>query len=496
MKAKIILQKDFIEAEIDNRIYGSFIEHLGRAVYGGIYEPGHPTADKNGFRDDVKKLVAPLNVPIIRYPGGNFVSGYNWEDGTGDKAARPHRAELAWGTIETNEVGIDEFYFWAKEIGAEVMQAVNLGTRGPVEAANLVEYCNLEGGTKYSGMRVKNGFKEPFAIKTWCLGNEMDAQWQICAKTADEYGRTANEAAKMMKMVDPSIELIACGSSLEDMPTFGRWESTVLEHTYDQIDYLSLHTYFNNKDNDIKNYLARSKKLDEFIKSVIATCDYVKTIKRSNKKIHLSFDEYNVWYHTLEADKQIERWQKAPPQLEDIYNFEDALAVGCMLIALLKNADRVKIACMAQLVNVIAPIMTENGGSAWVQTIYYPYLYTSQYGRGRVLHAKLECETYDAKNVGDVPYLECVSVLCDDGSISIFAVNRSTSEDILLSVSLFGFEGYKPDKKIELSHDDIKVVNTKDAQNVAPKEYDISRDDTVLLKKLSWNLVQFKKAII
>lgn len=492
MNAKIILQKDFIKAEIDPRVYGSFIEHLGRAVYGGIYEPGHPTADPKGFRGDVKELIAPLQTPIIRYPGGNFVSGYNWEDGTGDRSLRPRRAELAWGAVETNEVGIDEFYGWTKELGAEVMHAVNLGTRGPADAANLVEYCNIKSGTAYSDRRVKNGFAEPFAIKTWCLGNEMDGPWQICAKTADEYGRAANEAAKMMKMVDPSVELVVCGSSFEGMPTFGRWESTVLEHTYDQVDLLSLHTYFSNHDNDIMNYLAQPYKTDGFIKSVAAACDYVKAVKRSKKTINLSFDEYNVWYHSLEADKKIGRWQEAPAQLEDIYNFEDALVLGCMLITLLKNAGRVKVACLAQLVNVIAPVMTETGGKAWAQTIYYPFLYTSQYGRGRVLHAQVECGTYDAKDIGGVPYLECVPVLCDDGSLSIFAVNRSKDDDIRLELALHGFDGLKPDRMTTLWHSDLKAVNTKEKRRVAPQCFDLKSQEDISLKPLSWNLIRLK----
>jgi alpha-N-arabinofuranosidase len=494
MDAKIVLQKDFAAADIDPRIYGSFIEHLGRAVYGGIYEPGHPAADKNGFRGDVKELIAPLGIPIIRYPGGNFVSGYRWEDGIGDRSLRPKRAERAWSAVETNEVGIDEFYPWAKELGAEVMQAVNLGTRGPEDAANLVEYCNVRSGTVYSDMRVKNGFAEPFAIKTWCLGNEMDGPWQICAKTADEYGRAANEAAKMMKMTDPSIELVVCGSSFEAMPSFGHWERTVLEHTYEQADYLSLHTYFSNHNNDIKSYLAQSHKTDGFIKSVTAICDAVKSIKRSKKTIQLSFDEYNVWYHSLEADKKIERWQTAPPQLEDIYNFEDALMLGCMLITLLKNADRVKIACLAQLVNVIAPIMTKTGGGAWAQTIYTPFLYTSKYGRGRVLHMQTECETYDAGDIGGVPYLECVPVLCDDGSLSIFAINRSPDEEILLSPALYGFGVIKPERQITLWNSDLKAVNTLHAQNVTQVCADIGGQEVFRLKPLSWNLLRFSSS--
>ena len=229
MKGKIIANKNFKIGDIDRRIYGSFIEHLGRAVYGGIYEPTHPTADDQGFRGDVIDLVKKLNVPMVRYPGGNFVSGYNWEDGIGDKSKRPRKMELAWQVVETNQVGVDEFQEWAKRANTEVMMAVNLGTRGVDDARNFVEYCNATTDTYYANMRKANGFEEPFGFKVWCLGNEMDGHWQIGHKTADEYGRLAVETAKVIKWVDPSIELVACGSSNLGMPTFGEWELTVLD---------------------------------------------------------------------------------------------------------------------------------------------------------------------------------------------------------------------------------------------------------------------------
>ena len=286
-------------------------------------------------------------MPIIRYPGGNFVSGYNWEDGTGDKSKRPKRMELAWQTIETNQVGIDDFQEWDRQTGTDIMMAVNLGTRGSEEARNLVEYCNSTTPTYYADMRRKNGFEEPFGIKLWCLGNEMDGPWQICSKTPQEYARIACETAKVMKWVDDSIELVACGSSYKDMPTFGIWEETVLRECYEHIDYLSLHNYYGNRENNTEDYLASSLDMDVFIKSVTAICDKIKEEKKSDKQINLSFDEWNVWFHSNEQDKQIPKWSVAPHQLEDIYNLEDALVVGTLLITLLKNSDRVKIACLA-----------------------------------------------------------------------------------------------------------------------------------------------------
>ncbi len=497
--AKMILNKDYIVGPVDKRIYGSFIEHLGRAVYGGIYEPGHPTADKFGFRQDVSEMIKELQVPIVRYPGGNFVSGYNWEDGVGPVDKRPRRTELAWATIETNEIGTNEFITWAKEVGTEVMMAVNLGTRGADAARNLIEYCNLTQGTYWSDLRKSHGYSQPHNIKTWCLGNEMDGPWQIGTKTAEEYGRLACETAKVMKMVDPTIELVACGSSGSGMPTFAQWEATVLEHTYEHVDYISLHTYYGNQDNDTANFLSKAMDMDAFIKSVVATCDYVKAKKRSKKNINLSFDEWNVWFHSNEADKKIDRWSIAPPQLEDIYNFEDALLVGSMLITLLKNADRVKMACLAQLVNVIAPIMTENGGSAWKQTIYYPYLHTSVFGRGTVLNTIMKAPKFDTKDFTDVSAIDATAVINDSNDeITIFAVNRHMENNITLDIELNGFGQFEVVEHIVLEHNDVKATNTKEnPNNVVPNNNgNAAMEDGSIkasLKNLSWNVIRLKR---
>lgn len=497
-KAKMILEKDFKVGEIDNRIYGSFIEHLGRAVYGGVFEPNHPEADENGFRKDVINLVRELQVPLVRYPGGNFVSGYNWEDGVGPVESRPRRLDLAWRTTETNEVGTNEFMKWAKLVGADVNMAVNLGTRGIDAARNLVEYCNHPGGSYYSDLRASHGVKEPYNIKTWCLGNEMDGPWQIGHKTAAEYGRIAQEAAKVMKWVDPSIELVACGSSHRNMPTFADWEATVLDHTYDHVDYISLHQYYGNQSNDVANYLALSLEMDDFISSVISIADYVKAKKRSKKKINLSFDEWNVWYHSNENDKLIEPWSIAPHQLEDIYNFEDALLVGCMLITMLKHADRLKIACLAQLVNVIAPIMTEDNGPAWKQTIFYPYMHTSVYGRGVSLNPIVSSPKYDSKDFTDVPYLESTAVYNEEKEqLTIFAVNRHLEEGLLLECDIRNFEDYQVVEHIVLENDDIKAENSAEKQKVEPHTNGNAewKDGiiTAVLPKLSWNVICLEK---
>jgi alpha-N-arabinofuranosidase len=484
---------------VDPRLYGSFIEHLGRAVYGGIYEPGHPTAGADGLRGDVIDLVRELGVPVVRYPGGNFVSGYNWEDGVGPLEKRPRRLELAWRTVETNQFGLDEFVAWCRKAGSAPLMAVNLGTRGPDEARRLVEYCNHPGGTQLSDLRIANGARAPHAIRTWCLGNEMDGHWQIGGKTAEEYGRVALETAKVMKWVDPSIELVACGSSGRGMPTFGAWETTVLDHTYEQVEYISLHAYYGNRENNTPNFLAKSLDMDRFISAVAATCDAVGAKKHSRKRVDLSFDEWNVWYHSNDADRQIEPWSEAPAQLEDVYNFEDALLVGCMLITLLRHADRVKIACLAQLVNVIAPIMTRNGGPAWRQTTFYPFMHASRFGRGQALDLRLQSPAYDDKEFDRVPYLEAVAVQDPEAeTVTIFAVNRSLDQVLRIDGDARGFEGYRVVEHILLTNPDLKAENTSESpDHVVPS----SGGDTRLeagrlaanLPPASWNVIRMTK---
>lgn len=497
-KARIITDKYYITGTVDKRIYGSFLEHLGRAVYEGIYQPEHSQADEQGFRKDTLALVKELQVPVVRYPGGNFVSGYFWEDGVGPKENRPVKPELAWHVLESNAFGLNEFADWSKKAGSDIMMAVNLGTRGMEDARNILEYCNFKKGTYYSDLRRKHGYENPHDIKLWCLGNEMDGPWQMGHKTAAEYGRLANETAHIMKELDPSIELVACGSSSSEMPTFGSWEAEVLDETYDMVDYLSLHMYFENSENNTPEFLAKNRIMDDFISTVISICDYVKGKKHSKKQIHLSFDEWNVWYHSKENDQKLERWTTAPHQLEDIYNFEDALLVGSLLITLLRHCDRVKIACLAQLVNVIAPIMTSDTG-AWRQTIYYPFLHASTLGRGTVLTTLVESPVYATRDCGDAPYLDAVMLQNEDEeTLTLFAVNKDLAEDMEVTCDLRQFAGYAVQKHLVLTHDDMKAVNTEEhPDNVAPHEGGQSvMEDGILhavLGKHSWNVIQMKK---
>ncbi len=497
-KAKLILDKDYVVSAIDPRIYGSFIEHLGRAVYTGIYEPDHPTADEEGFRKDVLDLVRKLQVPIVRYPGGNFVSGFNWEDAIGPKELRPRRLDLAWNTTETNEVGLHEFASWAKKANTQVMYAVNLGTRGPDAARNVVEYANHKSGSYWSDLRRKNGAEEPLGIKLWCLGNEMDGPWQMCSKTPVEYGRVANEAAKMMKWVDPSIEVVACGSSSTSMPTFGDWELTVLDECYKNVDYVSLHRYYGNPHNDTPDFLASTMDLDDFIKTIASICRSVKGKKHSHHDVHLSLDEWNVWYHSNEQDEALKKrdpWDVALPLLEDVYNFEDALLVGLMLITILRNADTVKIACLAQLVNVIAPIMTRKGGGAWAQTIFYPMMDASLHGRGKSLLPIIQSPKSDTKHFTDVPVMDAAATMDEAGNVTIFAVNRDLEEGCVLDCDLRSFGSFSSMTHSVLHHDDMKAVNTEDKPDtVKPVMVEAPvAGEPIVLPAASWNVIRLLK---
>ncbi len=487
-KASVSLNFKSRISDIDNRIYGSFIEHLGRAVYEGIYQPGNRNSDSDGFRTDVLELVKKLNVPIVRYPGGNFVSGYNWEDGVGPKDKRPVKLDLAWFTTETNEFGMQEFDAWLKKAGAEMMMAVNLGTRGPDEARNLLEYANFPGGTYWSDLRKAHGHEKPYGIRTWCLGNEMDGPWQMGHKTAYEYARTATETARLMKWIDPSIELVACGSSNFNMPTFGEWEHTVLREAYELIDYVSMHEYYSNDYDDTPSFLAENIGMDRFIKAVVAICDMVKAEKKTDKTINISFDEWNVWYHSKSSDKLVGLWGRAPHRLEDVYNFEDALLVGGLLITLLKNSDRVKIACLAQLVNVIAPIMS-NDEKAWAQTIFYPFLHASSFGRGTALNVDVQCDTYDCRKYKGVPFVDSVAVRNDEKrELTVFILNRSLDDDVTVSMDFS--ENVKPIEHIYMSEYGLKDVNTAEKADVVPSSKEL-KADSVVLDKASWNVLRY-----
>jgi alpha-N-arabinofuranosidase len=502
MKARLVIDREYRIGTIDRRLFGSFVEHLGRAIYGGLYEPGHPTADKTGFRGDVLDLVLELDLPLIRYPGGNFVCSFNWEDSVGPIEKRPRRLDLAWRSLEPNLFGLNEFMAWSKKAGTEAMMALNLGTRGVEAAMNLLEYCNHPGGSYWSDLRRSHGVAEAHGIRLWCIGNEMDGPWQIGQKSAEEYGRLAAETAKAMHRFDPSLELVACGSSIATMPTFPDWEATVLGHCYDEVDYISLHAYYNNKAEDLPEFLAESIGMGEYIDSVASVCDFVKAKKRSRKSMMLSFDEWNVWLPAgLEAPKP-EPWTVGPALEERDSSFEDAIVVGCLLITLLKHVDRVKIACLAQLVNALAAISTVNGGTAWRQSIFYPFLHASRFARGAALDLRIESPSYESKRFGRVPFIDAVATVDEalpDGSggeMAVFAVNRSISEAVDIELRLGGYEGWSVVEQLEMADTPPKAVNTAEFPNtILPRrvkggarvERGVLR---TVLKPLSWNLIR------
>jgi alpha-N-arabinofuranosidase len=462
-------------APIDRNLFGSFLEHLGRAIYEGIYDPGSKLSDPDGFRKDVMDEVKHLGVPIIRYPGGNFVSGYNWLDGVGPKKDRPMVLDKAWNSLNSNQFGTNEFLAWCKEVGTEPLMGLNLGTGTPEQAADLVEYCNVEKGTRWSDLRRKHGIAEPYKIERWCLGNEMDGPWQIGHMSASEYGLKAADAARQMRYVDPSLKLIACGSSGPFMPTYLEWDREVLEQCYDYVDGLSLHRYFDNTETtggDSAKFLAMNLTMDRQIAETVAVCDLVRGHKRSPKQLWLSFDEWNVWYRERRGDATNGKRTEAPHLLEEIYNLEDALLVGGLLNTLIRNSDRVKLACLAQLINVIAPIMT-NANGLFRQTIYYPYSWALQFARGAALNVLVESSTYDVKGLDQVPHLDVAgSHNAADGSVALFILNRDLQKAHDVEVV---WEDQAPTRVLTttlLTGDDLKAVNSfQSPQKVAPQSF-------------------------
>jgi len=482
---RITPRPDAVVGTVDRRLFGSFVEHLGRCVYSGIYEPSHPTADALGFRGDVLELVRELGVTTIRYPGGNFVSSYRWEDGVGPLEDRPVRLDLAWHSTETNEFGTDEFMAWCAVAGVEPMMAVNIGTRGTAEALDLLEYCNHPGGTALSDARRANGAERPYDVRMWCLGNEMDGPWQVGQMTPEQYARAALDMARTMRKYDPTLELVACGSSGTSMPTFGEWERAVLEHCFDEVDFISAHAYYDPSDGDLRRFLRSSEDMDRFIDTVVSIADDAAAAHSSDKRIAISFDEWNVWRMAKPANPLPagDDWPVAPHLLEDVYTVADAVVVGSLLITLLRHADRVKAASLAQLVNVIAPIMTAPDGAAWRQTTFYPFSLTARLAGATVLTNARPHEAVDA-------------VVTWDGAkaVTVFGVNLDADSPHTLTLDLGELGAVASAEVTLLTDPDPYAVNTADAPDrVTPASGQaLVRDGavTVELPAVSWAAIR------
>jgi alpha-N-arabinofuranosidase len=513
--SRIAIDSSRVIGPVNRRLFGGFVEHMGRGIYGGIYDPQHPAADDEGFRSDVIELVRELGMTVFRYPGGNFVSGFKWEDGIGPRESRPRRLNLPWHSVETNAFGLHEFVSWVEKVDGEVMLAANLGTRGILEALDLLEYANIPGGTDWSETRRQNGSDAPFNIRMWCLGNELDGPWQLGAMTADDYGKLAGRTAKAMRRIDPDLELIACGSSGSWMPTFGEWERTVLRHTYDDVKYISCHAYYQPRDGDMASYLGSGARMDTYILDLIGHADAVRDELGSDKTMQISFDEWNVWYHSRMPallPVGIDNWPEAPAITEDDYTIADGVVVGDLLITLLNHADRVTTACMAQAVNVIAPIGAPADGPAWRKTTFYPFSLTSRHARGESLPTTIEspmistardCSTQGpgvpapaATEARDVPAVHAAIVRDESGGVVIFVVNRSLDYEIDATIDLAQFGPVSQIlEAVTMSGPDYMLTNSADAPDrVTPQPNTTALIEgatvRVTLPAVSWSMIR------
>lgn len=498
-EVKFFFQKGNYIAHVNDALYGSFIEHMGRAVYSGIYEPGHEMADESGYREDVASMIKELGVSTVRYPGGNFVSGYNWRDGIGPKDMRPVRLDYAWLTKESNQFGIDEFATWAEKYSITPMIAVNLGTGTPQEAGYFVEYCNISSGTELSDLRRKHGREKPYGFKLWCLGNEMDGDWQTGQLSAEDYVKKAREAAKIMKWVDRDIKLVACGSSTSLQKTYPEWDRIVMEGLYEHIDYISCHHYFENSTKKTQDFLTSYKKMDDFIHTITSTADYVKARLRSDKVMMLSFDEWNIWsiegepWHDYFRDGK-HLYEEAPPILEQKYNFLDALTFGGLMCSLLNHCDRVQMASLAQLVNVIAPIFTKKNGNAIRQTIFWPFAMVSKYGRGQALRYFANMEKVNTVH-GEANVLQSAAVYnAEKQQIAFFALNINENESLDVRFTLDDFGRATISRYVSMHGYELDASNDfQNPHSVKPVEMKISASQSdqlrVSLPPLSWNMV-------
>ena len=452
LHARIKVDTERVIGDIDPKIYGNFIEHLGRCIEGGVFDEKSPLSDSSGFRKDVLAAAKNLNVSVLRWPGGNFSSNYHWMDGIGPRDSRPPRLEMAWGTVENNRFGTHEFMQYVGMVGAEPYVCANLGTGTWTEAQQWVEYCNSSEDTAMTRLRKQNGRSEPWKIKYWGLGNEMDGPWQMGHRTADDYGKFALEAAKLMKLTDPDIKLVAAGSSnFNNGIDWIGWNRTVLEYLKPQVDYLSLHLYVGNTANDSSDFLASSLTLDERIKTAEGVIDAALSGLTPRRKIYIAWDEWNVWYRARGPQ------QRGRHILEERYNLEDALVVATFLNSFVNHAHILKMANMAQLVNVIAPIFTSDQGM-FLQTIYYPLQLFAANSKGQALELFVDTPRYPNRRFGEVSYLD-TSAAYDNGTLVLNVVNRHPTESIPTDLELEDKRFSGPVEISEVNGPNIKSEN-------------------------------------
>ena len=533
-EAKITVHPSYKVGEISGRLFSAFLEPIGTIVNGSMFNPKHPTADEQGFRGDFIEALKNAKVPAVRMPGGNFVSAWQWKDSIGPLSERKVHLDPAWHQYYTNEVGHDEYLQWAEKVGTEVLYTVNMGTGTIQDAMDLVEYTNHKGGTYWSDLRKKNGHEDPYNVKMWYLGNEMDGPWQLGSwdKDPSGYGVRVLETSKAVKWIDETIETAVCGSSAPFMEGFPSWDEAVLDKCFDVVDYLSVHHYHTAPPGDVKALLGGAVYYEDFIKAEAAMIDYVAAKHRSPKKVYISFDEYGAMMRPLEElNPGYGRYNMArrhyvfDPNREYVLHDPDnmrsrefpytekngdmvyALAMASIQLALLRHADRVKIGCMTGGLHALASTDREH---VWKSASHYVFLQLMEYAKGISLDAKVESETYDMPGYAiedtsqytgkeGVNYIDTAAAWDEDaGRLSVFVINRNEEAEYPLTVDLKGFNGFKPSAAWKMHTDDLQFRNSygDDTSLVPEKEEDYTFEEgefKLHVKPLSWNVFVFEK---
>ena len=531
-KASITIHPDFRIGEISGRLFGAFLEPIGSMVNGSMYNPKHPSADSQGMRKDFYEALREAGLPAVRLPGGNFVSGWQWKDSIGPREQRKAHLDMAWFQYIPNDVGHDEYLQWAEKAGAEAIYTVNLGTGTLQDAADCVEYTNFPGGTWWSDLRRKNGHEAPYGVKTWCLGNEMDGPWQIASREKDPrgYGILAHEASKAMKWVDPSIETMACVSSSPFLAHYPDWDRIALEECYEAVDYISLHHYHSVPPDLPQALLAGYQAYEDYIRTEIALCDYIKTKCRSKKAMMLALDEYAGMFRprgeahlgmngrqgpemfgVFQPGRQYVRhdpddWstRRNPPEGNEMLQ---ALSLAGTMLVMLRHADRIKLGCAT---GGLAALCRTDREHAWKGASFYPFTQMIRWAKGTSLRCETSCETYDVPGYAiddmnqyggftGVQTVQAAAALHEEaGEMAVFIVNADLEEEQELTLDARGFEGWEFKEHVEMYSEDPDARNTWDCPDrIVPRRNGKTKAEkgtvTAYLKKASWNVLRFEK---